>query len=194
MILKVGIKAFPCYHSSHSHITAVLDLRKKHNIKIEDIEQMNIRTFSQVVGSWGQVLPETRETADHSLSYLLAIALKEGACGLDQFAHEQWKDLAVRALMCKMNFSVDPAFDRLYPQKFPAYVEIKTKSGESYSCQVDYPRGFPENPMTDEEIESKFRGMASKLIGEKQIRRILDICYHLEEIEDTGQLMKILVQ
>ncbi len=193
MILKSCIKPYSSYYMSHSPISAMLELAKEHSIKVEDVEQVNIRTFSRLVRGGGQPPPETRESADHSLSYVLAIALKEGAVGPDQFANEQWKDPAVRALMEKMNFSSDPEFDKVFPIKRSAFVEIKTKGGESYSCQVDYPRGAPENPMTDEEIETKFRAMASKVMGEKQIRQIFDTCYKLEEVEDVGQLMKLLV-
>ncbi len=192
MILKSCIKPFSSYYMSHSAITAVLDLRKKYGIKVDDVEQMNIHTFSRALGRLVQPAPETRESADHSLSYVLAIALKEGAVGPEQFAHEQFKDPEVRALIGKMNFSVDPEFDKVFPRKRAALIEIKTKHGESYSCQVDYPRGAPENPMTDEEIEAKFRAMASKLMGEKQIRQISDMCYNLEKVKDIGQLMKLL--
>ncbi len=193
LILKSCIKPYSSYYMSHSAITAVLDLRKKHNIKVEDVSDMNVRVFSRLLSGWGRVMPETRESADHSLPYLLAIALKEGAVSPEQFAHEQWKDQAVRALIQKMNFSVDAEFDKVFPKKRSASVEIKTKGGKSYSSQVDYPRGAPENPMTDEEIEAKFRGMASKLMGEKQIQQIFDTCYNLEKIKDVGQLMKLLV-
>ncbi len=133
MILKSCLKPFSAYYMSHSAITAVLDLRKKYGIKVDDVAQMDVRTFGQVLGRWIKSVPEARETADHSLGYLLAIALKEGAVGPEQFAHEQWKDPGVRALIGKINFSVDPEFDKVFPRKRAALIEIKTKRGESYS-------------------------------------------------------------
>ncbi len=193
LILKSCIKPFSSYYVSSSAISAVLSLRKKHGISADDVEQVNVRSFSQLLGVSSQSVPETKETADHSPSYALAIALIEGDVGPDQFAYEQWKDPTVRALMKKMNFTTDPEFDEVFPRKRPAFVEIRTKRGESYSCQVDLPRGSPENPMTDEEIEAKFRGMASRLMGDRQIRQILNMCYHLEQVGDIGQLMSLLI-
>jgi len=123
----------------------------------------------------------------------MAIALVEGDVGPEQFDHEQWETLEIRGLMKKINFSVDPEFNKVFPKVRPAFVEIKTKKGKSYSQQVDYPRGAPENPMTDKELEAKFIGMASKVMGDKQIQQIFDMCYNLDEAQDIGQLMKLLV-
>ena len=195
LLLKACIKPFTCGYIFQSSVTAVLEIVRKHHIRAEDVEQMNIKVFSKgTMASWlGRPLPEKREIADHTPAYLLAIALMEGAVGPDQFANEQWKDPTVRALMAKMNFSVDKEFDKVYPAKRPSLVEIITKKGDVFSCRVDYPRGSPENQMTDDEIEDKFRRMASRLMGEDQIRHIIDTCYYLDKVEDIGQLFKLLV-
>ena len=193
MILKSCVKPFSSYYMSHSPITAVLELRNKHGIKAEDVEQMNVRLFAKALSSFSYEPPETRETADHNLGYVMAIALVEGDVGPEQFIHEQWKTLEIRGLMKKINFSVDPEFNKVFPKVRPSFVEIKTKKGKNYSQQVDYPRGAPENPMTDKELEAKFTGMASKVMGDKQIRQIFDMCYNLEGVEDIGELMKLLV-
>ncbi|MBI2988366.1 MAG: MmgE/PrpD family protein, partial [Deltaproteobacteria bacterium] len=55
------------------------------------------------------------------------------------------------------------------------------------------PKGHPMNPMTDADIEEKFRSMAGKFMGEQQMRQIIDTVYNLEKLDDIGKLVKLLV-
>ncbi len=194
-VLKGWMKRFPAYHISHTPIMAVLELVQEHAIDPKQVEMVRVRVFGRAVK---KVLnrsqrPQSQEEADHSLPYLLAIALLEGDVSLDQFAHEQWKDAKVLELMGRIEFQSDAEFDKLFPEQWPAVVEIKTRHGERYSSRrVDYPKGVPQYPMTDQEIEAKFRGMAKKLLREEHIQQIIDTAYRLEELDDVGKLMALL--
>ena len=193
MILQSCLKPSPSYYMSHSPITATLDLRKEHGINAEDVAEINVRIFDRVFRGGMRYVPETRETADHSIPFLLAVALTDGDVGPEQFAKERWKDPKVRALIEKVKLASDPELDKLFPVRRPAIVEIRTKQGATYTKRVDCPRGTPENPMTDEEIEAKFRGMAVPLMREKQMQSIFEACYGLEQMTDIGLLMPLLV-
>ena len=117
----------------------------------------------------------------------------EGDVGPEQFAHEQWKDLAVLDLMSRIKVTVDPELEQVYPEARPADLEIRTKSGQVYSKRIDYPKGDPNNPMNDEEVQSKFVRLAEPLMREKQIKSIIDMVSSLEELDDIGDLMELLV-
>ncbi len=193
MILKSCVKPFVAYYQSHSAIGAVVQLVREHGIKAEDIREMRARVHQRIGSSRFPVMPETREEADHAMPYLLAIAATEGNVGIEQYAHEQWKDSEVRDLMTRIRFTRDKEFASVFPVKRSASVEIITKQGEKYQCQVDYPKGAPENPMTDEELEGKFRSLASKVMSERQMRTIKELVYGLDELDDIGCLMEALI-
>ena len=75
----------------------------------------------------------------------------------------------------------------------PGIVEITTKNGKKYRCEVLRPKGHPMNPMTDADVENKFRSMAGKLMDEQQMRQIIDTVYRLDTLNDIGELVKLLV-
>ncbi|MBI2988731.1 MAG: MmgE/PrpD family protein [Deltaproteobacteria bacterium] len=193
-VLRGWMKCFPAYHKSHTAITAVLELVREHGIKAQQVEMVHVKVFDRAVTKVRNCSrrPQCQEEADHSLPYLLAIAILEGEVGLDQFAREQWKDSRVLELMGRMEFQGDAEFDKLFPERWPAVVEIKTGNGQRYSRRVDYPKGAPQYPMTDKEIEAKFRGLAKKVLRDEQIQQIMDTAYHLEELDDVAKLMALL--
>jgi len=119
--------------------------------------------------------------------------LLEGDLGPEQFQREQWKDPKVIDLMSRIKITADPELDRLYPPARPADLEILTKKGERLRARVDYPKGDPHNPMTDAEVEAKFRRLARRLMGEGQIRRIIETVKNIEKVDDIGELMDLLV-
>ena len=70
-------------------------------------------------------------------------------------------------------------------------MEVTLKSGESYSAEVPYHKGHYKNPMTDAELEDKFRALAEDLLSEEQTNTLLDRLWHLEEVEDIGEILRL---
>ena len=195
-ILETSIKPFPCEFMIHSPLEALFTLLREHEIKAEDVVELHLRTHEFAFNALAQpraYKPETRETADHSLPYCLAIGLIEKDVGIDQFLREQWKDPEVLKLMSKIKVTVDPELEKLYPRARPADLEIVTKKGERYRTRVDYPKGDPRNPMTDKEVRAKFGKLAKPLMSEGQMSRIVEIVNNLENLDDVGKLMEQLV-
>jgi 2-methylcitrate dehydratase len=194
-ILDTSLKAYPSEYLSQSSLDAMFDLVRKHNIQAEDVESIHIKTHSYVsiLIQPSSYKPETRESADHSLPYCLAVGLIEGELGPDQFKREQWKDPKVLDLMSRIKIEIDKELSTLYPPARPVILEIRIKNGESYKTRVDYPRGDPHNPMTDQETEAKFKKLAGNLIQESQMREIIDLVNHIEEVSNVSELMEHLV-
>lgn len=194
-ILDTTVKSFAADAHTLGHITATLDLVKEHDIKPEDVEHVNVKVGTRCMGHCGDPVkryPTNKETADHSCYYLTAIAIIDRAVGPDQYTPEKLKDSKVRELIDKVTLEVEPSLDQLV-KAYPGIVEIQTKQGDKYKCRVDYPRGHPLNPMTDQEIEAKFRSMASKLMSEGQMMKVIDTSNNFEKLDDISQLMKLLV-
>ncbi len=71
--------------------------------------------------------------------------------------------------------------------------EITTKDGRRFKKCVDVPHGHGDDPLTDGELEDKFRGMATKYMDEKQIKEIFDTVWNAEKLDDMGKLMKLMI-
>jgi 2-methylcitrate dehydratase len=195
-ILETSIKPFPCEFMIHSPLEALFTLVREHEIKAEDVVEMHLRTYEFAVTALAQLRaykPETRETADHSLPYCLAIGLIEKEVGLDQFRRDQWKDPEILKLMSKIKVTADPELEKLFPKARPADLEIITTKGEKLRARVDYPKGDPRNPMTDQEVQAKFRKLTEPLMAKEQINRIIEAVNNVENINDTNELMELLV-
>jgi 2-methylcitrate dehydratase len=195
-ILRTAIKPYASEYMTHSPLEALFSILKEHPLKVEDVESMTLQTFRTAIGVLarpGAYTPQTRETADHSLPYCLALALAEGDLGPEQFAREQWKDPKIIDLMSRIKISEDPAMTKRYPPARPADLQVRTRDGKIYQKRVDYPKGDPHNPMSDEEVEAKFRKLARPLMSEARVKSIIDCVDNVEHLTDTGQLMELLV-
>ncbi len=194
-ILRSAIKPYASEFMTHSPLEAMYAIVKEHHVKPEDVEFIHLKTFERAVRDLADkesFKPETREKADHSMPYCLAVGLIEGDVGPEQFAHEQWKDPKVLELISRIKVSVDPELDKIFPKARPADIEIRTKDGKTYRKRVDYPKGDPNNPMSDEEVQAKFRRLARPLMREEQIQGIIDTVNSLEKVDDISDLMQLL--
>jgi 2-methylcitrate dehydratase len=191
-IMETWFKPFTSCGSTHGHITATLQLVKEHDIKPEDVAQVRVWAGSGDVEHTGQPekrYPKNKETADHSSYYLTAIAIIDRNVRPEQFTPEKFEDPKVRELNNKIIFEADPGLC------FPAagITEITTKQGETYRQRIDYPKGTIHNPMTDQELEDKFRSLASKFMSEAQMKEGIDAIYKIDKLKDVRELMNLLV-
>lgn len=193
-ILDTYIKYYPSEYHSQAGVEAALSLRDK--IEIEDIKEINIETYDACVdiiaGDKEKWLPETRETADHSLPYCVAVALCDGTVGLGQFTEERIKDPGLQKIMSKIKVKRNPEHNKQYPKAFPCFIEIKTKSGETFTKTVTYPKGHPKNPLTDSELEEKFSTLNTGLIKDDIVNEIIDNIWNLENLKDIGCFMNLI--
>ncbi|RPJ33955.1 MAG: hypothetical protein EHM35_10155 [Planctomycetaceae bacterium] len=126
--------------------------------------------------------PANRETADHSMPYTAAVALKYGTVEAQHFAPEYWQDPGLLELVQKVQVSVSDEANRRAPEAMLSIVEVVTSSGQRLTGEVAYHRGHYKNPMGDQEIEAKFRALAQGLLTSRQIDALLDRLWHLEQV------------
>lgn len=192
MINKTSIKFWPAEYHSQSAIHAALELRKQ----IPDLSQVaafDIFSFDASVDIIGKDpekwRPKTRETADHSLPYCTAVALTDGDVTLDSFSDARLRDESLLALVAKIKVHRDAALTARYPRGIPNRLEITIQGGKKLVAENEFPRGHDQNPMTDAEVESKFRRMATGRIDDARQKQILDRCWHLDEQRSLNELM-----
>jgi 2-methylcitrate dehydratase len=191
-ILDTYIKFYPAEYHSQSAIEAAIELKGKIG-DIDTIESIEVKTFDacyEIIGSGAEKWnPKTRETADHSLPYCVAAALIDGEVGLSQFSFGRIKDPILHSLMQKVTITRDAELNRQYPEAMPNLIEIITKDGSRFSKKINYPKGHPKNPMTDKEVEIKFKTMADNILPPGQTDIILDKLLNLEYINDVREVM-----
>jgi 2-methylcitrate dehydratase len=195
MITETYIKFWPAEYHSQSAIDAALQLRPQIG-DITNIAAIDIHTFDAAVDIIGKDpekwKPRTRETADHSLPYCTAVALADGEVTQVQFAPERFTDPALLDLVAKVKLHRDAALSARYPRGIPNRLTIALRDGRKLVKEVEFPRGHVRNPMTDADVESKFRSLAVPRYGKARADEVLAACWKLEELKNVGDLLRLL--
>lgn len=203
VVQTAHLKRFP----AESHSQALLDAAPKLRTWLggEDVASVDVETYrhalSEIASHPSKWAPETRETADHSLPYLLAVALTDGDVTLGSFTPERMADPALRRLMARIRVREDPAFTAGYR---PAGAEIsgvprsritlRTAGGRETTEEVGYPKGHMLNPMTRADIDAKLASACSGVVGEAQRQRIRATWWNVAKLADVGSAITTLVE
>src|SRR5205085_2297744 len=174
---------------SQSAIDAALQLRSDVG-DVEKIQAIDLHTFDAAVDIIGKDpekwRPKTRETADHSLPYCTVVALVDGDVTLDQFAPERLTDEKLLALVAKVKIHRDAGLSKRYPAGIPNRLTVTLDDGRQCVKEVEFPRGHARNPMTDEEVEQKFRTLVEPRYGKRRTKQILKAVWDMEEVSVKG--------
>jgi 2-methylcitrate dehydratase len=138
--------------------------------------------------------PKTRETADHSLPYCTAVALVDGEIGHRQFAPERFTDAKLLDLVARVEVKADQALNARYPRGIPNRITVTTADGKKHERLVEFPRGHAGNPMTDSEVEAKFRALASGRMSKANQDKALASLWKLEDLTDLPLLLALFAQ
>jgi 2-methylcitrate dehydratase PrpD len=97
------------------------------------------------------------------------------------------KDPRIAAIIPSIHVEATEEMNALHPEKWASKVSVTTKTGETYAVFVEYPKGDPENTMTESEIADKYMSLATLKIDEEKARRILEKCRNIDKIDNlTG--------
>ena len=189
-ILDCHIKYWPAEDHSQSAIDAALKLRPDVG-DVSMIERIDIDSFDAAVDIIGsdpeKWAPTSRETADHSLPYCTVVALVDGDVTPAQFSHERINDPDLRALVKKVSVHRDDALSAEYPQRIPNRVRITLAGGKELSELVASPPGHAQNPMTDDQVITKFRSFAEPMLSAGAVERILQTVWSFDELSDVSE-------
>lgn len=196
MITQCSYKAFPTEALTHQPISAAMQVCQEHNLAAEDISQILVETTARgadILSDPSKYKPTTKETADHSLPYVIAAAVADGNVLPDSFSDEKLKDPRIWDLLGKIKVVADPEIDAMFPGVKRARVSITSNAGETHTAQVDHAKGSPQNPMSDDEIVSKFQANAEGVINSSRQDEIIDWTWRFDELTDIGEYMRLLV-
>jgi 2-methylcitrate dehydratase len=194
-IAETYLKFFPAEIHSQTSIWAALEARKEIE-KPEDIASVEIASHEAgytILGKdpekWN---PLTKETADHSLPYIVGMALLEGKIDNSTYSEKKFRDPRILEFLKKITVMEDKTLSEMYPEAVANRVTVKLSSGKVVSKQVDYHKGHPKNPMGDGEVEEKFQRLTKKYLTKNRARRILDAVWDLEKAKDISKLISMM--
>ena len=165
-ILGVSTKPYPAVGTSQGVITAALRVARAHDIRPAEIERVDVRiadtaTTRRHLADQSRTDPRTRESADHSIAFLVAVALEDKAVGLDQYRGSRWLRPATRELMHRVTQTLDADLRDSSESSYPASVAVTTRDGNSYRSEVIKVPGSRDNPLSDQDRTAKLRALAS---------------------------------
>ena len=194
-ITQCGMKFFPTEALTHAPISAVLDLVKENDLHPDQVEKIQVRSLARaadILSDPSKYDPHTKETADHSLPYVIAAALVDRQVTPAQFEMKKIMDPAIRAQLPKVEVVADPEIEKVFPALQRVVVNITMNDGRSLSKQLDYPKGDPRNPLTDQEIEEKFAALADGVLSPNGQKRLKDAIWNLEKLDSVSKLMALM--
>src|ERR1700688_3564036 len=183
-ITQCGMKAFPTEALTHTPISAVLDLVKTNDLHPDQVEKIQIRSLARaadILSDPSKYDPQSKETADHSLPYVIAAAIAERQVTPVQFEMKKIMDPTIRAQLKKVEVVADPEIEKVFPALQRVIVNITTTDGRKFSKQLDYPKGDPRNPLSDAEVEEKFAALAEGVLSAGAQKKLKDAIWNLEK-------------
>jgi 2-methylcitrate dehydratase len=193
-IERCGMKAFPTEALTHAPISAVLDLVLQHDLAPDDIATVRIRSLARaadILADPSKYDPRSKETADHSLPYVIAAAIVDRQVTPRQFEMDRILDDGIRAQLNKVEVIADPGIERDFPRLQRVHVTILTVDGRQLVRELDYPKGDPRNPLTDGEIEAKFVSLADPVMTASAQQRLIDAVWSLDRQDSVAEVMSL---
>ncbi|CUU11443.1 MAG: MmgE/PrpD family protein [Fimbriimonadales bacterium] len=196
MINETYIKYYPVEYHAQSAVWAALALREQIGGDLSQIEAVEIDTFEacySIIGSEPEKWePKSRETADHSLPYIVGVTLMDGKVDLSSFDEARYTDPNLLAFLKKITVRHDPSMDARYPEGIPNRITLRLKDGRTLTEENTFPRGHARNPMSDEEVEAKFYVLTEWALPRERQDAVLQFLWSLDSQANLQPLMELL--
>ncbi len=183
-------KLHACCGHTHTAIDCALDLAPAP----ETIESIEIETYGPGYAIAGNPRPATPYQAKFSIAYCTAAALADGCCGLEQFTASRLADPVITALLERTRVRIAEDLTARYPAAWPARLAIRLCDGSTLHAAADYPRGNPENPVSTEALEEKFRGLIAPRYGAAAAEHAIEAVRALESCADMAEAFREFAQ
>jgi 2-methylcitrate dehydratase len=195
-ILDCGMKSFPIEALSHAPLTAMMKTVKENKIKAVDVKEIKVEVIARaadILGDPHKYRPDSKETADHSLPYCMAVGLVDGMVTPLQFKEERVLDKSLIPIMDKVKVVANEEFEALFPKFQPSRVTITTNDGKQHSTRVDVPKGDPRDPMTEDEIAVKFNALGRDVIDDDQRKKLQQCIMKIDSAQKVNELLELTI-
>ncbi len=187
IIMDRWVKRYPMNTTLHAPVEALLQIMREHDLDHNDIEEID--------AAWQNVEPflakqevSTIVGAQASLPFALAVASVRGKVGVDEFTEDTVGDAVVQAMIRRTVVHQDEKLYLKAKDSMPGEVTVRTKDGRSYTSEVLYPKGNPNNKLTEDEFAEKFLDLAVRVLGHRQAAELYRRARALERVGNLSDL------
>ena len=184
-----SLKYYPSCGHTHSAIEAALKAIHYQPMATNEIERIDVYVYKAAVDLLGDVEPTTQYLAKFCIPFCVATAVRYGHVVMDDFNEQRLNDSELIRLMEQISVHVDSTLTSAYPSKWPARIEILRKDKTRLTGEVDYPKGDPENPITEDEAVEKFKHLTQGFLSEDAMGSLVQRVLHLEDLSDVSRLL-----
>ena len=178
-------KPFACGIVEHPAIDGCIQLRNEHKLKAEAIESIALKVHPLVLELTGKKTPQTGLESKFSVYHSAAVGAIYGAAGEAQYSDEAVRDPGVIALRDRVTATVDRAMHEDQVQ-----VSIKLKNGKTLEKYVEHAVGSLDRPMSDADLEAKFRGLVQGILSTSETDKLIRLCWDVGKLEDVGAIAR----
>ncbi len=192
-LLNTSVKVHACCAYLAPVIDCALEVAKKYDVKPEDVEDVLVKTCQVIINALmtpkeRKYAPQDVVDAQFSIPYGVGVAFCRRIASPEEFTEENFKDRKILGVASKVRAELDPEAERRYPGDKLATVIVKTRDGKEYSAHTDYPKGDVENPVSDAELEDKFRLLTRKALSVQKASEVIKMVWHLDDLKEINQL------
>ncbi len=187
-------KRYPCCSGAHPALDCVLQMLKETPFTADEVSSIHVGV--SLLGPRELVChsPTTVAEARFSMEYALAVAVVYGKAGLAQYTPEAMNDVRVKRLVPRISMEIDSELAALgFIGTAPAKLRITLEDGRTLEGRCDLATGNPEKPLSDSDLTSKFMECASRVLEPTRSRKLLDMLFSLDEIEDINLIADLCV-
>jgi 2-methylcitrate dehydratase PrpD len=181
-------KPYPCCRHYHSAIDGLITLRERHGFAAEDVQHVDIGLYTVGVLGHDHKHCENLLDAQMSAPVAAALALVDGDIAAPSFLPERLERPEVRRLLEASETRVDEECERIYPGRRSGVVRITLRDGRTFEERVLDPKGEGLNPMTDEDLQRKFRSNCEPVIGGEKCARLAELIWNFDRATDAREL------
>jgi 2-methylcitrate dehydratase len=193
------VKKYNAEIHSQSAIEGALELRQRLGLTGHEVDQVDIEIFDvafHIIGGGDEGdkrIVRTKEEADHSLPYLIAVALLDGCVMPAQFLPDRIRRADVQELLRKVRVKPSDEFSRYFPQELPCRLSLRLRDGRTESIEKRDYEGFTTNPASWDTALRKFDALAGMHSTSSLREQIAQSIRNLEEM-DIRRLTDLLGQ
>lgn len=194
-IVDCGMKSFPIEALSHAPLTAMMKCVQENKIKADDVAEIKVEVVARaadILGDPAKYRPTSKETADHSLPYSLAVGLVDGMVTPQQFKQTRIDDPKLIPVMDKVKVLPNKEFEKLFPEFQPSQVTLTLNDGRAFTKRVDVPKGDPRDPMTEDEIAVKFNALGEDVIGRERCEKVRQCVMSIDKAPNLQEMFTLM--
>ncbi|HUK51483.1 MAG TPA: MmgE/PrpD family protein [Terriglobales bacterium] len=197
LLTQCSFKAFPTEALTHQPITATLETMRENKIDPSEIEEVLVETTTRgadILSDESKYHPTTKETADHSLPYCIALSIAKGNVLSSNFEEKTLHDQSILQLLPKIKVVANPEINAIFPKVKRAIITITTRNGRTFRKQEDCASGEPERPLSEQELIAKFHANAQLALAKKQREQLVRSTLSIEQYNNIRRYVPLLIR